>query len=435
MIIKAAKRTESVQEYYFSRKLKEIAAMNAERKERGEELVINLGIGSPDGMPPMPAIEALCGSAAQPGNHAYQSYVGLPELRQAFADWYARWYGVTLDPAKEIQPLVGSKEAILLISLAFLDKGDKVLVPDPGYPTYSSASKLVEAEIMTYDLCGENHWWPDFEALERMDLSGVKIMWTNYPNMPTGAAASEELYSKLVDFGRRHGILICNDNPYSFILNDNPLSILAQPGAKECCLELNSLSKAHNMAGWRIGMVAADAEVITEILKVKSQMDSGMFKPLQLAAVKALAQGPEWFEELNAEYRRRRVLAGEIFDLIGAEYDHDSSGMFLWGRIGLPVDSIDPRHHSCGAVASPGRGCENANSGHQSVQSAEQRISIGQQVSDRLLYDAGVFITPGFIFGKNGENYVRISLCAKPEVLKRAAEKIRNVILNVSLSS
>ena len=406
MIIKAAKRTESVQEYYFSRKLKEIAAMNAERKERGEELVINLGIGSPDGMPPMPAIEALCESAAQPGNHAYQSYVGLPELRKAFADWYARWYGVTLDPAKEIQPLVGSKEAILLISLAFLDKGDKVLVPDPGYPTYSSASKLVEAEIMTYDLCEENRWWPDFEALERMDLSGVKIMWTNYPNMPTGAAASEELYAKLVDFGRRHGILICNDNPYSFILNDNPLSILAQPGAKECCLELNSLSKAHNMAGWRIGMVAADAEVITEILKVKSQMDSGMFKPLQLAAVEALSQGPEWFEDLNAEYRCRRVLAGEIFDLIGAEYDHDSSGMFLWGRIKTSVNSI-----------------------HQTSQ------SIGEQTSDRLLYEAGVFITPGFIFGKNGENYVRISLCAKPEVLKRAAEKIRNVILNVSLSS
>ena len=239
------------------------------------------------------------------------------------------------------------------------------------------------------------------DKLEQMDLTGVKIMWTNYPNMPTGASASEELYARLVDFGRRHGILICNDNPYSFILNDNPLSILAQPGAKECCLELNSLSKAHNMAGWRIGMVAADAEVITEILKVKSQMDSGMFKPLQLAAVEALSQGPEWFEDLNAEYRRRRVLAGEIFDLIGAEYDHESSGMFLWGRIKTSVNSI-----------------------HQTSQ------SIGEQTSDRLLYEAGVFITPGFIFGKNGENYVRISLCAKPEVLKRAAEKIRNVILN-----
>ncbi len=389
MIILPAKRTESVQEYYFSKKLKEIASMNAERAAKGEESIINLGIGSPDGMPPMPAIEALCEAAAQPGNHAYQSYVGLPELRRAFADWYARWYKVELDPAKEIQPLVGSKEAILLISLAFLDKGDKVLVPDPGYPTYLSASKLVEAEMVTYDICEENGWWPDFGALERMDLSGVKIMWTNYPNMPTGAAASEELYAKLVDFGRRHGILICNDNPYSFILNENPLSILAQPGAKDCCLELNSLSKAHNMAGWRIGMVAADAEVIAEILKVKSQMDSGMFKPLQLAAVKALEQGPEWFAELNAEYRRRRVLAGEIFDVIGAEYDKNSSGMFLWGKVDGP----------------------------------------GVEVSDRLLYEAGVFITPGFIFGKNGENYIRISLCAKPETLKKAKALIETLDL------
>ena len=321
MIIKPAKRTESVQEYYFSRKLKEISAMNAERMENGEEPVINLGIGSPDGMPPAEAIDALCEGASRPGNHAYQSYVGLPELRQAFADWYGRWYGVELDPSKEIQPLVGSKEAILLISLAFLDKGDKVLVPDPGYPTYSSASKLVEAEIIPYDLRQENGWWPDFEALEAMDLSGVKIMWTNYPNMPTGAAASPELYARLVDFGRRHGILVCNDNPYSFILNDRPLSILAQPDAKECCLELNSLSKAHNMAGWRIGMVAAAADVISEILKVKSQMDSGMFKPLQLAAVKALSQGPEWFAELNGEYLRRKELAGEIFDMHGVEYD------------------------------------------------------------------------------------------------------------------
>jgi aspartate/methionine/tyrosine aminotransferase len=222
-----------------------------------------------------------------------------------------------------------------------------------------------------------------------MDLTGVKIMWTNYPNMPTGAPATEELYARLVDFGRRHGILICNDNPYSFILNDNPLSILSQPGAKECCLELNSLSKAHNMAGWRVGMVAADSEVIAQILKVKSQMDSGMFKPLQLAAVEALRQGPEWFAQLNAEYARRRVLAGEIFDLLGAEYDHDSSGMFLWGKVGQS----------------------------------------GEAVSDRVLYEAGVFITPGFIFGKNGEQYIRISLCAKPEVLKQAAERIREAIV------
>ena len=384
MIIKAAKRTESVSEYYFSRKLREIAEMNVRRVASGEEPVINLGIGSPDGMPPVEAVEALCEGAVQPGNHAYQSYVGLPELRQAFADWYRRWYGVELDPNTEIQPLVGSKEAILLISLAFLDKGDKVLVPDPGYPTYSSASRLVEAEIVPYDLCEENGWWPDFEALEQMDLEGVKIMWTNYPNMPTGASASEELYDRLVDFGRRHGILICNDNPYSFILNDRPLSVLSRPGAKECCLELNSLSKAHNMAGWRIGMVAAERDVISEILKVKSQMDSGMFKPLQLAAVQALSRGPEWFARLNEEYRRRRVLAGEIFDLVGAEYDPESTGMFLWGKVN-------------------GKGVD---------------------VSDRLLYEAGVFITPGFIFGKNGENHIRISLCAKPEVLKAAAERI-----------
>ena len=384
MIIKAAKRTESVSEYYFSRKLREIAEMNVRRVASGEEPVINLGIGSPDGTPPVEAIEALCEGAVQPGNHAYQSYVGLPELRKAFADWYRRWYGVELDPKTEIQPLVGSKEAILLISLAFLDKGDKVLVPDPGYPTYSSASRLVEAEIVPYDLCEEKGWWPDFEALEQMDMEGVKIMWTNYPNMPTGASASEELYDRLVDFGRRHGILICNDNPYSFILNDRPLSVLARPGAKECCLELNSLSKAHNMAGWRIGMVAAERDVISEILKVKSQMDSGMFKPLQLAAVQALSRGPEWFARLNEEYRRRRVLAGEIFDLVGAEYDPESTGMFLWGKVN-------------------GKGID---------------------VSDRLLYEAGVFITPGFIFGKNGENHIRISLCAKPEVLKAAAERI-----------
>ena len=419
MIIQPAKRTESVQEYYFSRKLKEIAAMNAERAAAGEDLVINLGIGSPDGMPPMAAIDALCDEARQPGNHAYQSYVGLPQLRQAFADWYARWYGVELNPANEIQPLVGSKEGILLISLAFLDKGDKVLVPDPGYPTYSSASKLVEAEMVTYDLKAENGWQPDFEALENMDLSGVKIMWTNYPNMPTGAPATEELYARLVDFALRHNILICNDNPYSFILNDNPLSILAQPRAKECCLELNSLSKAHNMAGWRIGMVAGDSEMIAQILKVKSQMDSGMFKPLQMAAVKALEQGPEWFAQLNDEYRRRRALAGEIFDLLGAEYDHHSSGMFLWGKVESDrwaELTCHPRLGGASCLQGRRRG------------STELTVcsTLGQQVSDWALYEAGVFITPGFIFGKNGEDYIRISLCAKPEVLKKAAEKLRN---------
>ena len=401
MIIRPAKRTESVQEYYFSRKLKEIDRMNAERDAAGEERIINLGIGAPDGMPPAAAIDALKESASQPGNHAYQSYIGIPQLRKAFADWYARYYGVSLDPGKEIQPLVGSKEGILLVSLAFLNPGDKVLVPDPGYPTYSSATALTEAELVPYDLKADNGWQPDFDALEKMDLDGVKIMWTNYPNMPTGASATMELYEKLADFGRRHGILICNDNPYSFILNDHPLSILAVPGAKDCCLELNSLSKAHNMSGWRIGMVAADAEIISQILKVKSQMDSGMFKPLQMAAVAALSQGSEWFRSLNEEYRRRRVLAGRIFDIIGAEYDHESSGMFLWGRI------------------SSGNRLLNASAGPE--------VSLGEQVSDRILYGAGVFITPGFIFGRNGRDYIRISLCAKPEVLERSAEKISDL--------
>ncbi len=400
MIIRPAKRTESVREYYFSRKLKEIDRMNAERVASGRDRIINLGIGAPDGMPPAAAIDALRESASQPGNHAYQSYIGIPQLRQAFAEWYARYYGVTLDSEKEIQPLAGSKEGILLISLAFLNPGDKVLVPDPGYPTYSSATALTEAELVPYDLKADNGWRPDFDALEKMDLSGVKIMWTNYPNMPTGASADMELYGRLVDFGRRHGILVCNDNPYSFILNDNPLSILAVPGAKDCCLELNSLSKAHNMSGWRIGMVAADAEIISQILKVKSQMDSGMFKPLQLAAVEALSQGPEWFESLNAEYRRRRVLAGRIFDIIGADYDRDSSGMFLWGRI------------------SPGNRFLNPEAGD---------ASLGEQVSDKILYNAGVFITPGFIFGKNGRDYIRISLCAKPEILECSAEKILGI--------
>ena len=375
--------------------------MNAERDAAGEERIINLGIGAPDGMPPAAAIDALKESASQPGNHAYQSYIGIPQLRKAFADWYARYYGVSLDPGKEIQPLVGSKEGILLVSLAFLNPGDKVLVPDPGYPTYSSATALTEAELVTYDLKADNGWQPDFDALEKMDLDGVKIMWTNYPNMPTGAPATMELYGKLADFGRRHGILICNDNPYSFILNDHPLSILAVPGAKDCCLELNSLSKAHNMSGWRIGMVAADAEIISQILKVKSQMDSGMFKPLQMAAVAALSQGPEWFRSLNEEYRRRRVLAGRIFDIIGAEYDHESSGMFLWGRI------------------SSGNRLLNASAGPE--------VSLGEQVSDAILYGSGVFITPGFIFGRNGRDYIRISLCAKPEVLERSAGKISDL--------
>jgi len=398
MIIQPAKRTEAVQEYYFSRKLKEIAAINRRNAEAGLPPVINLGIGAPDGMPPEAAIRTLTESARRSDVHAYQSYVGLDALREAFAAWYSRYYGVSLDPACEIQPLVGSKEGILLIALAFLDPGDGVLVPDPGYPTYTSASRLAEARILTYDLREERHWQPDFEALERSDLSGVKLMWVNYPHMPTGASATPELYARIVDFARRHGILVVNDNPYSFILNDHPLSILSVPGARACCLELNSLSKAHNMSGWRIGMVAGDRELVAQVLKVKSQMDSGMFKPLQLAAVEALAQGPEWFRELNAGYARRRALAGAIFDTLGVRYDLASSGLFLWGRVAAdnPFAALTP---------DPGK-------------------TPGERVSDTLLYRAGIFLTPGFIFGKNGENYIRISLCAKEEVLKKARQII-----------
>lgn len=399
MIIEPAKRTSSVKEYFFSRKQKELDALNAERAARGEDRIISLGIGAPDGMPPLPAIEALVKAAPEPGNHVYQNYKGLPVLRQAFADWYSRYYGVTLDPGSNIQPLVGSKEGILLISLTFVNPGDKVLVPDPGYPTYTSSARLAGAEILTYDLLEENHWWPDFDALERMDLEGVKVMWTNYPNMPTGAKATPEIYQRLVDFGLRHKILIVNDNPYSFILTDKPLSILAVPRAMECCLELNSLSKSHNMSGWRIGMVAGAPEMISEILKVKSQMDSGMFKPLQLAAVEALNQSPEWFAKLNSEYVRRRVAAGRIFDTLGAVYDHDTAGLFLWGRVP---------------------------SGY-----AKDGMSAGEVISERVLHQAGVFITPGFIFGKNGENYIRVSLCATTEVLEAAERRIRDNVQSI----
>lgn len=404
MIIKPADRTSDVREYYFSRKLREIAEMNSRLSGEGKPGIINLGVGAPDGMPPAEAVDTLCRSAAEPGNHAYQSYVGIPELRNAFARWYSRYYGVELNPSCEIQPLFGSKEGILLTSLAFVNPGDRVLVPDPGYPTYTSASKLAGAEIITYDLKEDTGWWPDFDALENADLSGVKIMWTNYPNMPTGANASPELYQRLADFGRRHGILIVNDNPYSFILNNRPLSILAADGAKESCIELNSLSKAHNMSGWRIGMVAGDAEIISEILKVKSQMDSGMFKPMQLAAVKALEQEPEWFTGLNAGYEVRRDAAGRIFGSLGLKYDSRSGGMFLWGRVGQDNPLLS--------------GQDNADGG----------MSLGEMLSERLLHDAGVFITPGFIFGKNGREYVRISLCARPDVLEEARRRCIELI-------
>lgn len=389
MIIQPATRTLSVKEYYFSVKNKEMARLNAQRAQAGLDSIINLGIGSPDGTPPVEALQAVALEAVKDGVHGYQSYTGIPQLREAFASWYRRYYNVELDPSSEIQPLTGSKEGILIISLTFLNKGDRVLVPDPGYPTYTSASQMVEAEVVKYSLKEENGWYPDFDALEKTDLTGVKMMWTNYPGMPTGAQATKELYRKIVDFGRRHGILIVNDNPYSFIRTKEHLSILEVPGAKEGCLEMNSLSKAHNMAGWRLGMVAGQADCIKEILKVKSQMDSGIFRPLQLAAVKALEAGEDWFEQLNAEYYRRAEVAYRIMDTIGATYDRNAAGLFVWGR--LPEGQK------------------------------------GADVSDKLLYDAGVFITPGFIFGNNGENYIRISLCANVETLERALEKIKNL--------
>ena len=390
MIIEPARRTLSVKEYYFSIKNKEIARLTAERAAAGEDPVINLGIGSPDGAPPAEAVEALCSCARKPGSHGYQSYTGIPELREAMAHWYRRWYGVTLDPATEIQPLMGSKEGILLLSLAFLNPGDKVLVPNPGYPTYTSSTRMCEAELLTYDLVEADGWYPDFRQLEAMDLQGVKLMWVNYPNMPTGAPARRDVFEKLVDFARRHGILIINDNPYSFVLNE-PLSILSVPGAREVCLEMNSLSKSHNMAGWRVGMMVGSADILKELLKVKTQMDSGMFRGIQEAAVAALHAGPEWYEALNAEYRRRREIACRIMDTLGCTYDQKAGGLYVWGR----------------------------------VPSGE-----AEAWSDRILYQAGVFLTPGFIFGSNGAKHLRISLCANVPTLEKALAKILHFVQN-----
>ena len=384
MIIQPANRTLSVKEYYFSIKNKEIARLNAQRAAQGLDPVINLGIGSPDGAPSEAAVDALCGCARKPGSHGYQSYIGIPELRQAIADWYARWYGVQLDPSCEIQPLMGSKEGILLLSLAFLNPGDKVLVPNPGYPTYTSATRMCEAELVSYNLVEADGWYPDFAQLEAMDLKGVKLMWVNYPNMPTGAPARRDVFEKLVAFARSKGILLVNDNPYSFILNE-PQSILAIPGAKECCLEMNSLSKSHNMAGWRVGMMLGSADILQELLKVKTQMDSGMFRGIQEAAVEALKAGPEWYEALNAEYRRRREVACRIMDTLGCTYDAKAGGLYVWGRV---------------------------------------PSGVAEEWSNRILYEAGVFLTPGFIFGSNGANHLRISLCANVETLNKALKKI-----------
>ena len=383
--ITPAQRLDTVQEYYFSRKGQEVARLNAEGHD-----IISLAIGSPD-MPPSPrTIDTLIREAQRPDGHGYQPTAGRPELRQAMADFYRRWYGVTLDPATEIQPLIGSKEGILHTTLAFVNPGEKVLVPNPGYPTYTSLSTLLGAQVVHYDLKPENGWQPDFDALEAMPLDGVKILWTNYPNMPTGAPACRETYERLVDFGRRHGILIVNDNPYSFILNDHPLSILSVPGAKECCIEFNSMSKSHNMPGWRIGMLASNAQFVQWVLKVKSNIDSGMFRAMQLAAATSLQSEADWYEGNNRNYRNRRHYAGEIMKALSCSYDENQVGMFLWGRI--PDSYADV-----------------------------------EELTERVLHEARVFLTPGFIFGSNGKRYIRISLCCKEEKLAEALERIKQL--------
>ena len=385
--IQPADRLASVSEYYFSRKLKEVAQMNAEGKD-----VISLGIGSPDMPPSEETINVLCEQAKRADTHGYQPTVGIPELRQAMADWYKRWYGVDLNPATEIQPLIGSKEGILHVTLAFVNPGDQVLVPNPGYPTYTSLNKILGSEIVNYNLREDNGWQPDFEELEKMDLSRVKLMWTNYPNMPTGANATMELYEKLVAFARKHNIVIVNDNPYSLILNQKPLSILNVPGAKECCIEFNSMSKSHNMPGWRVGLLATNAQFVQWILKIKSNIDSGTFRPLQLAAAQAYHNSMEWHLEANIEvYSRRRQLAEEIMRTLGCSFDTNQVGMFLWGRI----------PDSCNDV---------------------------EDLTERVLHEARVFITPGFIFGSNGKRYIRISLCAKEEKLAEALERIKMIM-------
>ena len=385
--ITPAKRLESVNEYYFSRKLKEVAQMNAEGKD-----VISLGIGSPDMPPSTETIDVLCEEARKENAHGYQPTVGIPELRNAMSRWYNRTYGVALNPATEIQPLIGSKEGILHVTLAFVNPGEQVLVPNPGYPTYTSLSTLLGCEVVNYDLQEDNGWQPDFDALEKMDLSKVKLMWTNYPNMPTGANATVELYEKLVRFAQKHNIVIVNDNPYSLILNENPLSILTIPGAKECCIEFNSMSKSHNMPGWRVGMLATNATFVQWILKVKSNIDSGTFRPMQLAAAQAYDNSAAWHWEANIiRYRQRRELAEKIMETLGCKFDKKQVGMFLWGRIPDSYSDVEV-------------------------------------LTEKVLHEARVFITPGFIFGTNGNRYIRISLCAKEEKLVEALMRIKKVI-------
>jgi len=380
--MKTAKRLEGIGEYYFSQKLREIDELNKQGKQ-----VINLGIGSPD-LPPHPdVIRILQEEAAKPDVHAYQSYKGSPVLRKAMSGWYKKWYDVELDPDTEILPLIGSKEGIMHICMTYLDKGDQVLLPNPGYPTYRSTVKLAGGKCIEYKLREKNNYQPDFDKLGKKKLRKVKLMFVNYPQMPTGQLPSKELFEKLVAFAKKYNILVVHDNPYSFILNESPMSLLSIDGAKDCVIELNSLSKSHNMAGWRVGMLCGTKERIEEVLRFKSNMDSGMFLPVQLAAAKALSLGKEWYEEVNKVYRARSEKVFELLKLLNCKFSKKQAGLFVWARI--PAKYKD-----------------------------------GYALSDDLLHNAGVFITPGGIFGSAGEKYVRVSLCATVEKLTEAIERI-----------
>lgn len=382
-VIPPSDRLGQTKEYYFSRKLREIA----ELKSRGHE-IINLGIGSPDLPPPAAAVEQMIQTVERDDSHAYQSYSGRPELRQAMTEWYDRYFGVSLDPAHEVLPLIGSKEGIMHISMAFLNPGDEVLVPNPGYPTYRSATELAGGKVRSYQLSDTNDWLPNLDALAETDLSRVKIMWVNYPHMPTGAQASLQWFMKLVDWAREQRILLVNDNPYGFILTEQPLSLLSVPGANDVALELNSLSKSHNMAGWRVGMLLGRADYLQTVLRFKSNMDSGTFLGIQLAAVEALRQGPIWYERLNTKYIQRRLVAQQIVETIGCTYRADQAGLFVWSRCPSEYD--------------------------------------GYTLSDRLLNEHDLFITPGGIFGSAGRDYLRISLCSSLEVLETALDRLNN---------
>ncbi|MDO6391895.1 aminotransferase class I/II-fold pyridoxal phosphate-dependent enzyme [Pontibacter sp. BT731] len=381
-MVNIANRYGDVQEYYFSHKLREVAQLNASGKS-----IINLGIGSPDMAPPQEAVEALCAAAQQDSGHGYQNYKGIAALRQAFSDWYANYYAVALDPETEVLPLLGSKEGITYISNAYLNEGDEVLVPNPGYPAYAAATKVAGGVVRYYDLQEETGWLPDLEYLQQQDLRKVKLMWVNYPHMPTGAKASQAALAQLVDFAERNDILLCHDNPYSFILNDNPESILSVKGVSAHVLELNSLSKSHNMAGWRVGMLAGHSSHISNVLVAKSNVDSGMFLGIQQAAIEALKQTQTWFDNLNAHYAARRSIVWQLLDTLDCAYSTEQVGLFVWGR-------------------------------------TREGVAVGQLV-DELLYEAGVFITPGFIFGSNGDRYIRVSLCADAEQLQTALERIK----------